>query len=387
MAESGCSPSMVRAREGGYIPALDGVRGMAILLVIVWHYVQGQLSPAGGAWQMWLKQALGFTWSGVDLFFVLSGFLIAGILLDNQGKAGYFRTFYIRRACRILPLYYVNVLIFMLLGSLSLYQHPGLYPLFQVTPVPEWSYALFVQNLFMGASNSFGPGWLSVTWSLAVEEQFYLLLPFIVYFVPVNRLLFVFAWFAAMAVYLRYELPGFHAYINTPWRADSLMVGALLALLVRDRRFARQVVSGWGRFALYAVFWVLLLGALASNLFPQRPFSLTFTYLWLAVLYASLILIVLVNDEGWMARVFRRPWLVWLGTISYGVYLVHQPLGGLIHGLSGRPVPRLLSWEDLMLTALAFFATLLLAWLSRRVMEERFIQFGRRFRYGGEGAS
>lgn len=366
----------------GRIPELDGIRGFAILLVLFWHYLQGQIVPASGSTLAIVKQVLGFTWSGVDLFFVLSGFLIAGILIDNREKPGYFKTFYIRRVCRIFPLYYLNLVLFAVLSGLALYQFPPLTRLLQVTAVPEWSYWLFVQNIYMGSYTSFGPEWLSVTWSLAVEEQFYLLLPLIIRYVPVSRLAYVFVWFAITAVYLRYDAPGFNAYINTPWRADSLMVGALLALLVRKPAFIQFVSGARGRRVVYGFFGLLLIGALLSNLSSQRPFSLPFTYLWLACLYASLILILLMNRNGILNRFFRARLLIELGAISFGVYLIHQPVNGFLHGLMGHRTPVIVSWQDAAVTLLALCITLLLAYVSYRYYERWFIRLGHRTRYG-----
>ena len=204
------------------LPELDGIRGCAILLVLVWHYVQNQLHPEVGTLLAYFRQAIGFTWSGVDLFFVLSGFLIAGILIDQRGSPHYFRAFYIRRVCRIFPLYYINIGIFLAFLAWQSDLDQVFAPLFGGSEVPLWSYFSFTQNIFMGANNSAGAGWLAVTWSLAVEEQFYLFLPFIVWIVPRNRLPLVFLWVAGTAIFLRSSMPGLSAYINTPWRADAL---------------------------------------------------------------------------------------------------------------------------------------------------------------------
>jgi len=370
-----------RISVSGRIRELDGVRGFAILMVLVWHYVQGGI-PAGSAVEFAVvKQVLGSTWSGVDLFFVLSGFLIAGILIDNKGRDNYFKTFYIRRACRIFPLYYLNLLLFTALSALALYQYAPLARLLQVTAVPEWSYWVFFQNVFMGEYNSFGPEWLSVTWSLAVEEQFYLVLPLIVFIVPVPRLPYVFLGFIFMAVLLRATIPGFGAYINMPWRADSLMIGALLAYLVREPGFIKLVTGNKGRRRVYGVFGVLLAGALLANFSTQRPFNLTFTYIWLACLYASLVLILLINREGWLAGLFRNRVLMWLGGISYAVYLLHQIVSIFLHGLLLGLAPVVTHWQGALVTLLALGVTLLLAQLSYVIIERRFMQFGHRFLY------
>ena len=159
------------------------------------------------------------------------------------------------------------------------------------------------------------------------------------------------------------------------------MVGALLALLVRKPSFVRFVTSGRGRRVIYGVFGVLLVGALLTNVSSQRPFSLPFTYLWLACLYASLILILLFNRDAFMARVFRNPFLIWLGGISFGVYLIHQPVSGFLHGLRGNTVPVMVSWQDASITLLALGITLLIAHISFTYYESWFIRLGHRSRY------
>ena len=208
-----------------------------------------------------------------------------------------------------------------------------------------------------------------------------LALPLIVFIVPITRLPHIFLCIILMAVFLRLVIPGFGAYINMPWRADSLIIGGLLAYLVRDAGFIGFVTGRRGRNMVYGVFSVLLAGALLTNLSTQRPFSLTFTYLWLACLYASLVLILLINRDGWLARLFRNRVLIWLGGISYAVYLLHQTAGIFLHGLLLGSTPAVTHWQGALVTLLALGVTLLLAQLSYVFIERRFIQFGHRFRY------
>jgi len=149
------------------ISQLDGVRGVAILLVLVYHYFTCQIVAEPGTLLSYLNRATSLTWSGVDLFFVLSGFLIAGILLDHRDTANYFRVFYLRRACRILPLHVLLLGLFVCFLATPMAVSPRFEWVFG-QPFPLVSYATFTQNILMGIRGDFGPHWLGVTWSLAV---------------------------------------------------------------------------------------------------------------------------------------------------------------------------------------------------------------------------
>ena len=361
------------------LPELDGVRGCAIALVLVWHYIQNQIHAETGSLSAYLKQAIGFTWSGVDLFFVLSGFLIAGILLDNRDKPHYFKAFYMRRACRILPLYYLNLGLFFLFMTLEFDLVSPMRSLFEDNTVPLWTYLTFTQNISMAAQNSGGANWLAVTWSLAVEEQFYLLFPLLVRYVPLQRLPLLFIWFAGMAVYLRFSLPGLSAYINTPWRADSLMIGALLAYLVRVPGFFDNARSY--RFAIGAVFVMAAMVLGFANMNGGLSLGGTLTHLLLAVTFALFLLLALLNREGVLGSVLRNRVLMWLGSISYGVYILHTGVSHLVHKLVRDARPSIDSWGGVATTLLALAVTLLVAQISYQWFERRFIRYGHTVSY------
>ena len=279
----------------------------------MWHYVHAQLQGVvPGTSLAYLKQASQFHVVRRGSFFRSVRFLIAGILLDHREAENYFRVFYIRRACRIFPLYYAHLALFVMLLVFGAGQTPGLYWLFDTAGLPLWSYATFTQNIVMASRVVMGSEWLAVTWSLAIEEQFYLVLPFIIRFTSPRALPWILCGLLLMAPMLRATVPGAWAAIGMPWRADSLMAGALLAWLVRKPGFMETVIAG--RRWLHAVFWFLLGGAVATVFVTARfPFNLTFTYLWLACLYATLLLVVLADRDGWIARLFRPRALMWLG--------------------------------------------------------------------------
>ena len=167
------------------IPVLDGIRGMAICLVLAWHSVSELQLPNHPR----VTNIIGFgrlSWSGVDLFVVLSGFLIGGILLDAAGAQRYFGPFYIRRAHRILPLYAVALL--LVFSTIYLCGHLKVVGTWTENRIPVWYYPTFLQNFWMARHGTFGSSALGITWSLAVEEQFYLTLLLIIRYVFRSRL-------------------------------------------------------------------------------------------------------------------------------------------------------------------------------------------------------
>src|SRR5262249_23229097 len=151
------------------ITELDGLRGLAILFVLVYHYANFDVAPHSLFYYLSLPQRL--TWTGVDLFFVLSGFLIGGILIDQRESSQYFFPFYLRRFHRIFPIYYIFIA--------SLFIRTMVWPRWALSAsaMPLWPYPFFLQTLLSPVVMTFGPAWSGATWSLAIEEQFYLLLP------------------------------------------------------------------------------------------------------------------------------------------------------------------------------------------------------------------
>jgi peptidoglycan/LPS O-acetylase OafA/YrhL len=166
------------------VPELDGIRGAAVLLVLVFHWF---LSEGG---LVFLPQpiynVLLMGWSGVDLFFVLSGFLITSILIKERDADNYFKIFYVRRFCRILLLYFAVLLLTLAVFYLTLPVDSRNWLFGSILPV--WSYLTFTQNLVMSATGTMGSKIIDATWSLVVEEQFYLTLPLIVRFVRKKHL-------------------------------------------------------------------------------------------------------------------------------------------------------------------------------------------------------
>lgn len=370
------------------IPELDGLRGLAILLILLLHYF---IEPARIGAGPTLKRILALgelAWSGVDLFFVLSGFLIGGILLDARTSPMYFKTFYMRRFFRILPLYYIVFALYLIGSRLTISSgNPGLAWLFR-EPLSWVGYATFTQNFFMAYYGRYGAEALAPTWSLAIEEQFYLSLPLVIRYVPPTRLLYALLIPICAAPLFRfmifYAFPqgALAAYVLVLCRADALLLGALGAVLVRRAQAWNYLVRH--KNLLYGVLLVLAtgVGIMAVRGYSTRSLvMISVGYTWLALFYLCLLLLALIKQNGVMHRVLRNPMLMSLGTIAYATYLLHHGINGLCHSLFSSRKPQLASVGDLLITLLALLATIVLAKLSWRYFEKPLVERGHSYKY------
>lgn len=372
---------------GGRIPELDGLRGLAILLVVICHYIASAEHAPLGFWPHHILSALTVGWSGVDLFFILSGFLIGGILLDVRNCPHYFRPFYMRRVFRILPIYYLWTLIYAAFIAGALWLLPGRFPAvpgdLQRVPLQ----LLFLQNMFY-AMTPFQWMWFSVTWSLAVEEHFYLLAPPLIRFLTVRRVVYILVAIICLVPMLRvivlrnFSQGSFAAVLATPCRADALASGVLLAVAWRKVWFRAVLVKR--RLLLQRALLVLLLGVGALLWWLAHPLNIVTVaigFTWLAMFYSCLMLVVLSHTQGWVAAVMRWRVLRWLGAISYCVYVVHLTINMLAHRILLHAPPQVYNAKGLGVTLLAAVLTLAVATLSWRYFEKPLIRRGHTYLY------
>ena len=357
------------------IPQLDGLRGLAILLVLGWHLVATPLGTRTGP--------LSLAWAGVDLFFVLSGYLIADILLKARPAANYFRVFFLRRACRLLPLYAVALLTYAVARAL-LADRPVFDPLFEPDQPPLWAYATFTQNFGMAWHDTFGPGWLAVTWSLAVEVQFYLILPVLVRYARPSVLPVVAAGSLLVGPLVRAALPPVAGYVSLAGRADSFFAGVLVAYTLWHPAWSRLARAHRPR--VKAAFVAFAAGVGLMTVRPEAfgavtPWYGTFTHTWLALTFALALLLALTDDRSRVTRVLSLWPLRRLGTISYGVYLTHQPIHRLAFGFATGAEPALDTPTDAAIALLALVLTLAASGFLAATLERGFIALGRRARY------
>jgi peptidoglycan/LPS O-acetylase OafA/YrhL len=307
------------------IPALDGLRGLAILLVLLWHLVLCQMQAQAGTLTGYFYKLFHHSYSGVDLFFVLSGFLITGILLKEIGTSRWLGVFWIRRSFRILPLYglflAVCFLIYFARGQPS-----------ASIPNPAWPYFIMLQNFWMGWQNQFGP-W-GITWSLAIEEQFYLVFPLILSLGFARKCLPLLCFaLVVLSLILRIHGEYLYSFVLTPYRLDGFAVGVFLAWLLRK---ADTIGS------LQRIVWITpCLLALSLTAFAaitlrsasREPYDHTI----FALGYGVLLLHLVVHRKGVLAILFSSKGLCWLGVISYPLYLFHEMCLWGCHQLFGTP--------------------------------------------------
>ena len=367
------------------LPELDGVRGLAILLVLIWHcinYYTPDEDSIGAAFVGFFR----LSWSGVDLFFVLSGFLIGGILIDNRRSSNYWRTFYLRRMCRIFPLYFLLFLIFLILVRTG----PDRLDWLLKDPLPAFSYATFTQNFVMADVNTYGANFMGPTWSLAVEEQFYLLLPIIIFLCSPKRLPYVLVLLIICAPLARFIV--FHwffanhflaAGVLMPCKADALLLGVLCAWAIRQGRILQAIKEK--RLLLYLVFAFFLISTYIFGYALGRYETRGMVFFGgssIAALYSSLLLIAVSYERSAIKYLLSNTHLRKLGEIAYGVYLLHLPIIGLAFGLVLNQSPRIKTLGELAVVLFALWLTIVTAQASWRFLEKPIVQFGHRFAYG-----
>lgn len=384
---------MNKVSTSQHVPVLDGIRGMAILMVMVCHTLS-MFKALGGAYvsgfQNFLFFVFGSGWLGVDLFFVLSGYLITRILINSRGEQNYFVNFYARRTLRIFPIYYlyITVVIFIL-------------PLFipymrvQIQSNLALNY-LYLQNTFVFLSGSLPEYLMGHLWSLAVEEHFYLIWPLVVYKVKDKRIFHVGVAVIIGALLLRNIIifgSGFrtgavdyYTYRFTFCRADALMLGAMLAYAVRNihlsqllQRYGKACLYGSGLLSvmllIYAYFQDPSAGITNSN---KVISSIGYT---IFPLFFTFIIYNLLNStsESLSNRFFDNTMMRFFGKYSYAIYIVHYPVIAFIYAnfledFNYDPLTKVL-----ILFVVTITSSSIIAWLSYHLFEKHFLSLKRYF--------
>jgi len=355
------------------IVALDGLRGLMTLMVVFSHYF-AEL-PNGFV-------ALEGAWIAVKMFFVLSGFLVGRLILEKMNCANFFAVFYIRRACRTLPVYvFCVVLVFL---SMRMFGSPEWMD--TGTEFPLWSYLTFTQNFFMISTDSIGPHWLAPTWTLTVEEHFYLFAPAMFFIVPRRRLLLVLGVGALLSLLFRIMvfqdgyLSTMTALVLLPGNADALFAGLFAAVLYKTEGVA------WQRYemALRIFPIVMLVAACLLKLHDGERGRLfeSYGFFFVSLGGAAFILGLALGTPE--ARRFESRTLCFFGNTSYSVYLTHVAILGLMHGLLLGAQPDAANWRQILVSIAALPIAALAGWVFTKIVEEPITSYGRSFRWSRE---
>ena len=379
------------------IPALDGVRGVAILLVLFLHFSGAPSAsiglPAAFVDKAWLRFA-GVGWVGVDLFFVLSGFLITSILYDAKGPAlAFFKNFYARRALRIFPVYYAMLVFLFFVLPWVIPGEEAASAKLRETQLWLWFYLINIQGYVDSTSLAGTIHLVAHLWSLAIEEQYYLVWPLIVFLFGRRSLIAITAVLFVAAVAVRFAMiangdAAIHVVVLLPARMDALAVGSGIALLV---------LSQQGRAFLSAVAWPVTGAAFVGlvalfiykhGLTPADPTVARVGLSLVAVFFGGVVAaVVLAPPASTLARILSWQPLRVLGKYSYAIYVIHFPVVAILvrHTNFASDIS---SWAGFQLPGIiaaglvALAITLALTLLSWRLIETPYLNLRSSFSSG-----
>lgn len=358
--------------HSGRILELDGLRAFAIIPVILHH-----CWPTGG-WTGFVGET---GWIGVDLFFVLSGYLITGILLKSIRRHHGYRDFIVRRALRIFPLYYLCLGLFTA-ACLGRGNHAS-WEAMRAWGGAGWFF-VYLGNLRAAWANQLPPVLSFATlWSLQVEEQFYLLFPIAVALLSRTNLRRFLVGCVIAAPALRSAMVLFiphsdvASYVLMPCRMDALAMGGILALLRPEsaagapRPSRVRIPLLLGATASVALFFIALRHQPTGTAY--FPWMRSLGYSAIDLSFAALLYSILLSPLGWVTRVLRSPSLVYTGQIAYGLYLLHQPASWIARVLIGKVIGAPVEVHSALSVPITFAASFAAAALSWRFYESPFL--------------
>ena len=349
---------------------------MAILAAVLYHYANNLINADASKFNLFLKSITQFFYTSIDMFFILSGFLLGGILLKNKKSKNFFKTFYLRRIYRIVPLYLLLLILVFLICSLGIGKGTSWW--FNAD-IPFWIYFTFLQNIFMGIKDVMGNSWLSPTWSLGVEEQFYLLISFLIYFSPKKILIYILLLGIVCAPIFRYYAPTVHALSTfTYCRFDALFGGILIAILYQDEKAINFIKKQCNKFylltiVLLAVTFLFTIGKWHMELFIVNS--------WFSIIYMNVILLVLIDSKNIFSKLSKYKFFVNLGLYSFSIYLFHEIILGLFFFSIPKKLPQINSVNDLLMVVCCALITFYAARFMYHRFEKKFMALGHQHKY------
>jgi peptidoglycan/LPS O-acetylase OafA/YrhL len=369
--ESNPIASKTGSKRNIHYPALDGLRGIAIVLVLLYHNFN-------------FISFFNFGWLGVDLFFVLSGFLITNQLLDNLNSKYYFSNFYIKRVLRIFPIYYLSLVLFFII-----FPRIHGFPLNISFYLPHqlW-YWVYLQNFSLIANHSSEATALNHFWSLAIEEQFYLLWPLFIFLIRDPKKLFCFCLVSLLAIlssrillWMQQDILNHYNWLLLFTRVDGILIGSGLALLLKyNRKLLQRYLSGFIFLLAFLNFTFYFFNSIKA--LHYSPWDIV-GYTTFSSLFALFIFEVIIKPKGFMSIVLsNRPFRI-LGKYSYGIYIFHWPVFLIMKPITDSlrcPWYMKGSLPQLLFSSLlATFTGILAGIISYHLIEVHFLKLKKRF--------
>jgi peptidoglycan/LPS O-acetylase OafA/YrhL len=355
---------------------IDGIRGFAILLVISFHYINNQLIESTNFLGKIMAKVTSFGWVGVDLFFVLSGFLIGSVLLNNKISINYFSTFYKRRLVRIFPNYVLLITLFLFIIKSGYFDKN--YFLTGNNVIPIWSYYLMIHNFFMFASQNLGNDSICITWSIGIEEQFYLIIPFVLWKLNTKWIpyLMIFIILVAIVSRMQYE-HWIERYVLLSCRADSLSFGVLIAWFNYKYSLNEKIP----KIKTILIFILLIVFVFCGTIYYLYADLGVYKHTFFSIIFSICILFALGMNQNFYGKILRNKILCWVGSISYSLYLFHYIILGLVHHFDGKNGIIINNSKDVLLTLIALILTFGFSYLVNRFIENPMIKIGKKFKY------
>lgn len=362
--------------ENSRIKELDGLRGFTILGVVAYHYVNVLINANASSLHLLVKSLTNYFYTGVDMFFVLSGFLLGGILLKNKSSSNYFKTFFLRRIFRIVPIYIILLIIVFAICQFNLGKGTSWW--FN-SKIPFWIYFTYFQNFIMGIQNSLGNSWLSPTWSLGVEEQFYIIIAIVIYYSPKKLLIFILLTGIICAAFFRYFSPTVYAMSTfTHCRFDALFGGVILAILYQDKTKFNLIKK---HILKFRICFFIMLGINLLFSIGKIHIELFLVNSWFSLFYIVMVIIVVFGENNILSKLANRKFFVDLGQYSYGIYLFHQViLGFFFFAILGK-LPQINSINDVLAVICCAISTFFIAKFMFHQVERKFVSLGHRYSY------